>query len=103
MNSKSALTVNSKSIFRTIISCVFGVLAIAIGLVNTFWGNDPFFGLFILLSSLIYFPPADKIIKTLVGFSIPPVLKILLAAFIIIAALGVGELFAKIELMMKDF
>jgi hypothetical protein len=42
-------------------------------------------------------------IKILLGFSIPAILKILLAIFIIVAALGVGELFEKIELMSMDF
>lgn len=38
------------------------------------------------------------------GFSIPRIglVKILLGIFIIWAALGVGELFDKIELMMND-
>ncbi|CAM4118594.1 hypothetical protein [Gillisia limnaea] len=40
--------------------------------------------------------------KDIVG-SIPAILKILLAIFIIVAALGVGELFEKIELMSMDF
>jgi hypothetical protein len=37
------------------------------------------------------------------GLSIPGVIKIFLGIFILWAALGVGELFGKIDLMMMDF
>jgi len=70
--------------------------------VNTFWGNDPFFGIFILLVSLIYFPPAYDLFKKVTRFLIPVVVKILLGLFVVWAALGVGELFDKIDLMMMD-
>ncbi|MEY4038428.1 MAG: hypothetical protein RIR67_738, partial [Bacteroidota bacterium] len=33
----------------TFINWVFGLLFSAIGLVNLFWGNDPEFGVFIIL------------------------------------------------------
>jgi hypothetical protein len=75
----------------------------AIGLVNTFWGNDPFFGIFILLVSLIYFPPVNSLFMQLTTFSIPLVIKILLGLIVVWAALGVGELFDKVDLMMMDF
>jgi hypothetical protein len=41
----------------------------------------------------------------MIGFSIPRMgmIKILLGPFILWAALGVGELFDKIDLMMMDF
>jgi hypothetical protein len=67
-----------------------------------FWGNDPFFGVFIVLLSLVYFPPANALLKKITGFSIHPIIKILLGIFILWAALGVGELFDKIELMKQD-
>jgi hypothetical protein len=89
----------------TIISWIFGILAFAIGIVNTFWGNDAGFGIFILLLSLIYFLPVNELLKKLTGFSIPKMglIKIAVGLFIMWASLGVGELFDKIELMMKSF
>ena len=89
----------------TIISWLFGLLFFAIGFVNTFWGNDPGFGIFIVLLSLLYFLPVNAILRKTVGFSLPKMwlIKILVGLFIIWAAMGVGELFDKIELMMNSF
>lgn len=88
-----------------IISRLFGIIAFAIGVVNTFWGNDPGFGVFIVLLSFVYFLPVNAILRKMTGFSIPRIgiLKVLLGIFIIWAAMGVGELFDKIELMMHSF
>lgn len=96
---------NDGSTALTIISWIFGTLFFAIGFVNTFWGNDPAFGVFIILLSLIYFLPVNEIMKKITGYRIPKMrlLKILVGIFIIWAAMGVGELFDKIELMMNDF
>jgi hypothetical protein len=83
----------------------FGSLVFAIGMINTFWGNDPGFGVFILVLSFVYFPPTSMRLNALaekrLGFPIPAVAKILLGVFILWAALGVGELLDKIELMKK--
>jgi uncharacterized membrane protein YiaA len=37
------------------ISLIVGIVFFAIGVVNTCWGNDPGFGMFITLLSLVYF------------------------------------------------
>ncbi|HEY0769033.1 MAG TPA: hypothetical protein VGD31_01775 [Sphingobacteriaceae bacterium] len=96
---------DNKSPVLNIISWLFGLLFFAIGVINSFWGNDSFFGIFILLLSFIYLLPVNDILKKKTGFSIPRlgIIKIVVGVFIIWAALGVGELFAKIDLMMKDF
>ncbi len=94
---------NSKSIFLNAISIIFGITVLAIGLVNTFWGNDPGFGIFLLFLAFIYFPSVNVVIKNLFGFTIPWIVKILLGIFILWAALGVGELFDKIDLMLMNF
>jgi hypothetical protein len=91
-----------KSIFLDTIGWLFGALVVAIGFVNTFWGNDPFFGIFIMLLSFVYYPPVNGIIRNLTGYSIHWVLKIILGLFILWAALGVGELFDKIDLMLNQ-
>src|SRR5688572_12091767 len=96
------IKLNNKFNVLNIISWLFGIAVFAIGVVNTFWGNDPGFGVFLLLLSFVYFPPIHTIIKERVGFSIPGIVKIGLGAFIIWASLGVGELFDKIDLMMRD-
>jgi hypothetical protein len=93
---------NNKSNVLNIISWIFGIVVFAIGVVNMFWGNDPGFGVFILLLSFVYFPPVNAILKEKTGFAIPKIVKILLGIFIIWAALGVGELFGKIDIMMLD-
>lgn len=96
---------NNKSIVLNIISWLFGIVFFAIGVVNTFWGNDTGFGVFIILLSLVYFLPINDILKKINELLTPRmgVVKILLGFFILWAALGVGELFDKIDLMMMDF
>lgn len=85
------------------ITWIFGVVFIAIGLINTFWGNDPFYGVFIVLLSLIFFPPLEALLKDKTGFKIPILVKILVGLFILWSSLGVGELPDKIDLMLQDF
>jgi len=93
---------NNKSIIADATGWLFGTVVFAIGIINTFWGNDTFFGIFILLLSFVFFPPANQIIKKWTGFSVHWILKILLGLFILWAALGVGELFDKIDLMLSE-
>lgn len=85
-----------------IVSGMFGILVLAIGFVNTFWGNDPLFGIFLLLMALVYFAPFDVLFKRITGRGLPVLVKIALALFILWAALGVGELFDKVDLMLMD-
>ena len=94
----------SKSNVLNIISWIFGIVVVAIGVVNVFWGNDMGFGIFLLLLSFIYFLPVNTILRKLTGFSIPKMgmVKIVLGIFILWASLGVGELFDKIDLMLND-
>jgi len=104
MNNTSEITMNNTSNIGNIISWLFGTVFFAIGVVNTFWGNDPGFGVFILLLSFVYFLPVNAILKKMTGFSIlgMGLVKLLLGIFILWASLGVGELFDKIELMKMD-
>lgn len=95
---------NNKSTIWNIISWIFGIVVFAIGVVNTFWGNDPAFGVFLLLLSFVYFLPVNAILKKISGFTIPRmgIVKIILGLLILWASLGVGELFDKIDLMRMD-
>ena len=95
---------NRNSIVLSLIDWIFGAVFFSIGIVNTLWGNDFLFGVFIILLSLVYFLPVNDIFKRTTGFSIPKmgIVKLVLGIFIIWAALGVGELFDKIDLAVAD-
>ncbi|MCU0458107.1 MAG: hypothetical protein MUE37_03330 [Bacteroidales bacterium] len=80
----------------------FGVLFLLIGLINIFWGNDPVFGAGIAVLSFLYLPLVNSLIKEKTGFRIHIAIKIVLGLFILWAALGVGELFDKTEMMLRD-
>ena len=105
MNNKLEVKMNNTLSVENIISWVFGAAVLCVGIINMFWGNDSLFGVFLALLSLVYFLPVNAILKKIVGFTIPKmgVVKIVLGLFIIWAAVGVGELFNKIELMTMDF
>ena len=97
MNSKSE-TINNRSLVVDIIGWFLGIILLAIGSINIFWGNDFWFGVFIALLSFAFFPPANILFRKLFGISIPVATKIAIALLILWASLGVGELFEKIEL-----
>ena len=102
MTHASNASANASPALFDVIGWLFGLVALAIGVINAFWGNDPGFGVFIVLLSLAFFPPVSKIVKEKAGFAIPGIAKWLLGAFILWASLGVGELFDKIDLMMAS-
>ena len=91
-----------QSIFSSLTGWLFGITVFAAGIINTFWGNDPFFGIFLVLLAFVYFPAGNIISRRITGYSIHCMLKILLGLFIFWAAIGVGELGDKIDLMMMD-
>jgi hypothetical protein len=43
------------SVIGKIISWIFGTAVFAAGIINTFWGNDPFFGIFLIIVAVFYF------------------------------------------------
>lgn len=90
---------NDKSMIWSFGGWIFGIVVFAIGVINLFWGNDPGYGVFVFFLSFVFFPPTNMIFKAKTGYRIHPILKIILGLFILWSALGVGELFAKIELM----
>lgn len=93
---------NSQSTISTVISWIFGIAVFAAGVVNLLWGNDPGFGVFLMLLSFVYFPPVTALLRKKTGIPVPGIAKIILGILIIWAVLGVGELFDKIDLMMQD-
>ena len=103
MTTTNELAPANKTLAADLTGWLFGLLSLAIGIVNTFWGNDPGFGLFIGLLSLVFFPPVTAFIKDKTGFTVPRLAKMLLGLFILWASLGVGELSDKIHLMLNSF
>ena len=93
---------NNRSVVWDIVGWLFGIVVLAIGVINMFWVNDPEYGVFIFLLAFAFFPPVNTILKAKTGYRIHPVLKLLLGLFIFWTALGVGELFDKIDLMRRD-
>ena len=83
-------------------SWILGMLLMAIGLVNSFYGNDTLFGISIVLGSLLYFPPVVQMLRNKFGLAIPLFLKVLGGIFAIWAAVGVGDLFIKINTMLGN-
>ncbi|AMM50694.1 hypothetical protein TH61_05195 [Rufibacter sp. DG15C] len=70
---------------------VFGLLIIAIGILNLFLVHPvPAIAYFIL--SLLYLPPANALLKGWFGFTMPVVLKIGLGVVIVLFTLGVSDL-----------
>lgn len=92
----------NKEMVWNVIGWIFGVVVFAIGMINTFWGNDPGFGIFLVLLSFVYLPPVNVLFKKITGYKIPVIGKVLLGVFVLWASLGVGELFDKIEMMKMD-
>jgi len=96
-------TLSISKILFSLVGWLFGFLVMGIAFVNCFWGNDTGFGIFLGLSSFIFLPPVNEKFHQITGFQIPATLKLLAGIFIIWAAVGVGELFIKIDMMLMDF
>lgn len=87
---------NNKLNFWNIVNWLFGIVVFIDGLLNLFRGNDFGFGVFLILLSLIYFPPTNiflnNFLKKKFNFSIHYMVKIILGIFIIWVTLAVGAL-----------
>ena len=86
-----------------LIVVAFGVLFSAIGFVNTFWGNDPFYGLAVLTTSFLFYLPLIDVMRTRVSAQQGTALLVLLGAFILWSSVGVGELWDKTAMMVEAF
>jgi hypothetical protein len=74
-----------------IINWIFGVVFLSIGILNVFLVHlVP--GVFYILLSFVYFPPAATILKHKFGIYIPFAVKIIFALIILWATLAVGDL-----------
>ena len=87
------------AIFVQVIRYLFAILFSIIGFINSFWGNDPYYGVFVILLSLPFYPVFSKrFIRQIRTWHL-----IILGGFILWTALGVAELFNKIALMIQSF
>ena len=88
-----------------ILSLLFGLVFSFIGFVNTFWGNDPYYGISVFSISILFYLPALNCVNSK-NINLPKslnIIKIILGFLILWISLGVGELFDKIALMIENF
>jgi hypothetical protein len=72
-------------------SWIFGIIVVAIGLLNLFLIH-PVPGIAYLLLSFLYFPPAHTLIWKRVGFPVELGVKVILAIIVVMFTLGVSDL-----------
>jgi MFS superfamily sulfate permease-like transporter len=87
----------------TVLEALLSIAFAFVGLINLIWGNDQFFGLFIIVIALVFITPFRRWIKKITGIWITIWLRILIALFIVWSSMGVGELPEKIDLMIEFF
>ena len=92
-----------RCLMRELIVVAFGFLFSAIGFVNTFWGNDPYYGLAVLTASFLFYLPLIDVIRARVSAQQGTALLVLLGAFILWSSVGVGELCDKTAMMVETF
>jgi len=81
----------AKSLPFQISGWLFGLVVFAIGAANLLLVH-PVPGITFLLLSLVYFPPANVLLRDLTGISIPLLVKIILGVVIVMFTLGVSDL-----------
>lgn len=86
-----------------ILSLLFGLVFSFIGFVNTFWGNDPYYGISVFFISILFYLPALNCVVKKISPKSLNIIKIILGFLILWISLGVGELFDKIALMIENF
>jgi hypothetical protein len=74
-----------------IVSFLFGLLLLTIGIMNVFMVH-PIPGIIYILVSLVFFPPTNNILKKTLNFTIPFKLKLIIFILIMWFTLGVGDL-----------
>jgi len=77
---------------RKLLGWFFGLIISVLGILNICYGNDADFGVFLILISLVFYPPTNLFIKNRFRWVIPVWIKVLLAIFLIWANLAVGAL-----------
>ena len=88
---ENKIVMNNRPNVWSISGWLFGIIVLTVGILNMILVH-PVPGVVYLLLSLVYFPPANAFLKNRFSFSIPLVLKIILAIVIIMFTLGVSDL-----------
>jgi hypothetical protein len=70
---------------------IFGLIVFAIGVLNMILVH-PVPGLIYILLSFVYFPSVNNVLRKRVGFTIPPLVKIVLGIFVTWFTLGISDL-----------
>ena len=81
----------------------FGILFSFIGFANTFWGNDPYYGLAILLISVLFYMPLIDSFRNNLSSKAKTLILFFLGFFVLWSSAGVGELSDKIKIMIENF
>lgn len=85
------MILNIKSNVWNIISWIFAIVFLVIGVLNMFLVHVvP--GVFYLLLAFVYFPQVNTILKKKFGFSVPIVVRIMLGLVILWGTLAVGDI-----------
>ncbi|GGG53878.1 hypothetical protein GCM10011378_32590 [Hymenobacter glacieicola] len=87
----SSNTIQAKAAVTNVISWIFGISVLVIGILNIVLVH-PVPGIIYLLLSLVFLPPVNTFFKNKMGVSIPRVVQIILAVIIIQFTLGVSDL-----------
>lgn len=81
----------NESLTLNIISWIFGLIIMSLGILNLIYIH-PVPGLVYLLLSLLFFPPLNSQLKKLSGFAIPFAVRILLFLVICWFTMGISDL-----------
>ena len=97
------LLITKEPVLQKIVSIVFGFFIMGIGIINLFWGNDGGLGISVILLSLIYIMPLNRIFYKIFGSFIPisGILKVVLGLIILWLTLEIGDLSNKIGMMLN--
>ena len=80
-------------IFRTLLGLLFGM----IGIINLITPNDPGYGIFVLLCSLLFYPGVWGFVAKRFPVRMHAAWLIVLWLFLLWTALGAGDLFPKVH------
>jgi len=92
-----------RGLMRELVVVAFGALFSAIGFVNAFWGNDPYYGVAVLTASFLFYLPLIDVVRAKASAQQSTALLVLLGAFILWTSIGVGELWDKTAMMVETF
>ena len=69
--------------FTISLNFIFGLICSFIGFVNCFWGNDPYYGYFITLLSMIFYIPLLNVMIEKIKPNVMVMIKVIIGLFII--------------------